>query len=133
MLQNLVSLLVSSLLLLGQVPTALAAATGSCRALPLRSRLKRHMWNGNCLHICRHSCVFKKRNHAATTPLSQIKSSKQEADRKSSLQKEQLLRRVGQMKGDEQYRSGSRGRMAGGAHEAELLENKNKPGGHQDL
>ncbi|KAG7323578.1 hypothetical protein KOW79_013280 [Hemibagrus wyckioides] len=73
------------------------------------------------------------RNPAATTPLSQIKSGKQEADRKSSLQKEQLLRRVGQMKGDEQYRSGSRGRMAGGAHEAELLENKNKPGGHQDL
>ncbi|KAF5904672.1 Uncharacterized protein DAT39_005553 [Clarias magur] len=73
------------------------------------------------------------KNPAATTPLSQMKSGRQEADRKSSLQKEQLLRRVGQMKGDEQYRSGSRGRMAGGVREAELLENKNEPGGHQDL
>ncbi|KAL7859887.1 hypothetical protein SRHO_G00150340 [Serrasalmus rhombeus] len=43
------------------VPTTLAATAGSRRALPLWSRLKRHVWNGNCLHIRRRPYGFEKR------------------------------------------------------------------------
>ncbi|KAL6482918.1 hypothetical protein MHYP_G00077900 [Metynnis hypsauchen] len=79
-------------------------------------------------------------------PLSEVRSSGQQADSQAvkdgvpsalepvlgSLQIEQLLRRAGQMKGKEQYRSPSRGRVAGGEHEAELLENENEIGGETE-
>lgn len=45
------------------------------------------------------------------------------------LQEVQLLHNAGPMKAEERYRSGSGGRMACGASEAELLKSEKRPGG----
>lgn len=45
------------------------------------------------------------------------------------LQEVQLLHNAGPMKAEERYRSGSGGRMACGASEAELLKSEKRTGG----
>lgn len=62
-------------------PHGLAAATGSCHALPRSACLKRHVKSGNCVCICRRLDSFQKRlwfrppiKCSAVVQLEQIKS-----------------------------------------------------------